>query len=74
MLFTRLNALKRAQRDHRAKLGELQKERAAIDKKLDTEEARWKAKEEELESALRQARAPTYLRLLKVNTEFAGGP
>ena len=51
--------LERSRRDHRLRLAELQKLRAALDKQFDTEEARWRAKEEELESALRRARVPT---------------
>jgi colicin import membrane protein len=57
-------ALQEAKQDHEAKVTELEKARAALDKKLETENERWAAKKEKLDAALRKARAPTHLRLL----------
>jgi flagellar biosynthesis GTPase FlhF len=55
--------LEQARRAHQAKVGEIEKARAALDKRLEAEESRWKKQEEQLESALRRARAD-HLRLV----------
>lgn len=56
-------ALEDGKRAHEAGIAEIEKARAALDRKQDAEEARWKKKQEQLESALRQARSP-HLRLV----------
>ncbi len=58
-------ALDQATRDHQGKLEAIEEARAALDQKFGAEEARWKKKQEELESALRRARSPGHLRLVK---------
>ena len=57
-------ALEDGKRAHEASVAKIQKARAALDRKLDAEEARWKKKQEQLERALRQARSPSHLRLV----------
>jgi hypothetical protein len=57
-------ALEDAERSHRAKLDEIRKARDALDRKIEAEEGRWKRNKEKLETALRRARSPGYLRLV----------
>jgi len=57
-------ALEEGKRAHEASVAKIEKARAALDRKLDAEEARWKKKQEQLERALRQARSPSHLRLV----------
>jgi colicin import membrane protein len=58
-------ALDAATRDHQAKVEEIEEARATLDRKFEAEEARWKKREGELEGALRRARSPSHLRLVK---------
>ncbi len=57
-------ALEQAKRHHQSTLEEIEKDRAALDKKSQTEEARWRRKKEELEADLHQARSAGRLRLV----------
>jgi hypothetical protein len=57
-------ALEEGKRAHAASIGKIEKARGALGRKLEAEEARWKKKEEQLESALRRARSPGHLRLV----------
>lgn len=50
-------ALEDAEQVHQKKVDELDKARAALDRKLETERERWREKKEELERALRDARS-----------------
>jgi colicin import membrane protein len=56
--------LERARREHEARLEDIEKDRAALDKKAQAENARWRRKKEELEAALRRARTGSHLRLV----------
>lgn len=49
-------ALDKAQREHDAKAGNIEAERAAVEKRSQAEDARWEKQKKDLESALRQAR------------------
>jgi colicin import membrane protein len=51
------SALQEAEQAHQKTVSDLDKERAALDRKLEAEEARWKKKREQLDSALRKARS-----------------
>jgi len=57
-------ALEDGRRAHAASSAKIAKARAALDKTLQAEEARWKKKREQLENALRRARSPSHLRLV----------
>ncbi len=57
-------ALERASQEHRARLDEIEKDRAALDKRSQAEDARWRKKKEELEADLRKARSGSRLRLV----------
>ena len=58
------SALEDAEREHRAKVEEIDKARAALDRQLQAEDGRWRKKQEQLEDALRRARSPDYLKLV----------
>jgi len=58
-------ALEESRRDHGAKISEIEKARAALDRKAAAEEVRWRKEQEALESALRRARSSPHLRLVK---------
>jgi colicin import membrane protein len=49
-------ALEEAKRDHEAKVEEIERDRAALDRRSQAEDARWEKHKEELETALRRAR------------------
>jgi colicin import membrane protein len=49
-------ALQEAKRDHETRTKEIESERAALDRRSQTEDARWQKQKEELETALRRAR------------------
>jgi colicin import membrane protein len=49
-------ALKAAKRDHETKVEAINRERAALDRRAQAEDARWEQQKEELEGALRRAR------------------
>ena len=55
-------ALDEAARDHEERAAEIDKARAALDRKSQAEDARWRRKKEDLEAALRRARSVSYLR------------
>ena len=57
-------ALEQARRDHEARLEDIEKDRAALDKRSQAEDARWRKKKEELEAELRRARSGSHLRLV----------
>lgn len=57
-------ALEEARQDHQARLDELEKDRAALDRRSQAEDARWRRKKEELEAGLRKARSGSHLRLV----------
>jgi colicin import membrane protein len=57
-------ALEQARRDHQAKLEDIEKDRAALDRRSQAEDARWRKKKEELEAGLRGARSGSHLRLV----------
>ena len=57
-------ALEEAKQDHTARLEDIEKDRAALDKKSQAEDARWRKKKEELEAELRKARSGSHLRLV----------
>ena len=57
-------ALEQARRDHQARLEDVEKERAALDRRSQAEDARWRKKKEELEAGLRRARSGSHLRLV----------
>ena len=57
-------ALEEAKRDHQARIEGIEKDRAALDKRAEAEDARWQEKKEELEAALRKARSAGHLRLV----------
>jgi hypothetical protein len=50
-------ALEDAKRDHGSKVQAIEQERVALDRKSEAEDARWTAKKEHLEGALRKARS-----------------
>jgi colicin import membrane protein len=49
-------ALERARRDHGKRAQSLERERAALDRRSEAEQARWETRKEELEAELRKAR------------------
>jgi len=49
--------LEDAKRDHESKVQAIEQERVALDRKSEAEDARWTAKKEHLEGALRKARS-----------------
>src|SRR5687768_602958 len=49
-------ALEEARRDHEAKLEQIERDRAALDRRSQAEDARWEQQKETLETALRRAR------------------
>jgi hypothetical protein len=55
-------ALEEARQDHQARLDGIEKQRAALDKKMQAEDARWRKKKLRLEASLREARAADRLR------------
>jgi colicin import membrane protein len=57
-------ALEQAKQDHEARLEDIEKDRAALDKRSQAEDARWRKKKEELETELRRARSGSHLRLV----------
>ncbi|HZX82861.1 MAG TPA: cell envelope biogenesis protein TolA [Reyranella sp.] len=57
-------ALEQARQDHNARLEDIEKDRAALDKRSQAEDARWRKKKEELETELRRARSGSHLRLV----------
>jgi len=57
-------ALEQARRDHAARLNDIEKDRAALDKRSQAEDARWRKKKQELEAELRKARSGSHLRLV----------
>ena len=57
-------ALEQAKQDHEARLEDIEKDRAALDKKSQAEDGRWRRKKEELEAELRKARSGSHLRLV----------
>lgn len=57
-------AFEQARRDHEARLKDIEKDRAALDKRSQAEDARWRKKKEELEAGLRRARSGSHLRLV----------
>ena len=57
-------ALEQARREHEARLEDIEKDRAALDRKSQAEDARWRKKKEELEAGLRRARSGSHLRLV----------
>lgn len=58
------SALDMARQDHEARLEEIEKQRAALDKKAQAEDARWRKKKDDLEADLRKARSGGQLRLV----------
>jgi type IV secretory pathway VirB10-like protein len=58
-------ALEAARREHEATVAALEKNRAALDRKSQAEEARWRKKKDDLEAALRRARTVTWLRTIE---------
>ena len=57
-------ALEQARQDHQARLEDIEKDRAVLDRKAQAEDARWRKKKEELEAGLRKARSGSHLRLV----------
>jgi colicin import membrane protein len=57
-------ALEQARQDHQARLEDIEKDRAVLDRKAQAEDARWRKKKEELEAGLRRARSGSHLRLV----------
>jgi hypothetical protein len=57
-------ALAEGRKAHEASVGKIGRARAALDRKLEAEEARWTKKKERLGRALRRARSPGHLRLV----------
>lgn len=57
-------ALEQARQGHEARLEDIEKDRAALDKRSQAEDARWRKKKEELEAELRRARSGSHLRLV----------
>jgi hypothetical protein len=48
--------LEEAKRDHETKVEEIKRDRAALDRRCQAEDARWEKQKEKLETALRRAR------------------
>ena len=57
-------ALDKAEQDHKRRTDGIEKARAALDRKLEAEDARWQKQRERLEEILRKARSPTHLRVV----------
>jgi colicin import membrane protein len=57
-------ALEQARQDHEARVEDIEKDRGALDKRSQAEDARWRKKKEELEAELRKARSGSHLRLV----------
>jgi colicin import membrane protein len=57
-------ALEEAEQNHKAKIDDIEKARATLDRKLEAEKARWKKQRGRLEEALRKAHSPTHLRIV----------
>lgn len=57
-------ALEQARQDHQARLADIEKDRAALDRRSQAEDARWRKRKEELEASLREARSGSHLRLV----------
>ena len=57
-------ALEQAKRDHQARVEDIDKDRTALDRRAQAEDARWRKKKEELEASLRKARSGSHLRLV----------
>jgi hypothetical protein len=57
-------ALEQARKDHETRVEDIEKDRAALDKRSQAEDARWRKKKEELEAELRRARSGSHLRLV----------
>jgi colicin import membrane protein len=57
-------ALEQARQDHEARVEDIEKDRAALDKRSQAEDGRWRKKKEELEAELRKARSGSHLRLV----------
>jgi colicin import membrane protein len=57
-------ALDEARQDHDRRVEEIEKDRAALDRRSEAEDARWRKKKEQLEEALRRARSSSHLRLV----------
>jgi colicin import membrane protein len=57
-------ALEQARREHAKRVEDIEKDRAALDKRSQAEDARWRKKKEELEAELRRARSGGHLRLV----------
>lgn len=55
-------ALAEARQAHEEKVREIEKERAAVDRRAEAEDARWKKSRDQLDDALRKARSVSYLR------------
>lgn len=55
-------ALEGAEREHRKKVDQIDLDRAALDRRAEAEEARWKKEKERLDDALRRSRTARYLR------------
>ena len=56
--------LEQAKREHETRVEDIEKDRAALDKRSQAEDARWRKKKEELETELRRARSGSHLRLV----------
>jgi colicin import membrane protein len=48
--------LKKRRREHETKVEEIERERAALDRRSQAEDARWAKQKQKLETALRRAR------------------
>jgi colicin import membrane protein len=57
-------ALDEARQEHDARVAEIEKERTAVDRKSEAEDARWRKKKDQLEETLRSARSFSHLRLV----------
>jgi hypothetical protein len=55
-------ALEEAERGHRRRVAQIDKDRAAVDSRAQAEDDRWKKIKERLEDALRRSRSASYLR------------
>ena len=57
-------ALDQARQEHEARVADIEKDRAVLDRKSQAEDARWRKKKEDLEADLRKARSGGHLRLV----------
>jgi hypothetical protein len=57
-------ALEQARQDHEARVEGIERDRAALDKRSQAEDAHWRKKKEALEAELRRARSGSHLRLV----------